>query len=115
MTWEDVRKYFPDTWVVVEGLRFRTEDDTRIFEDMAILQCCEDGSEALTVCNTLQKRYSERMLTMIHTSRDAMEFAMKYRVSSRLYPRYEDSIARKPALHLSDADVSESDITLPTL
>lgn len=70
MRWEDVKKTFPQQWVIVEAVEAHTEGDKRIIENIQIVEFFgEDNNGALRRYVELHKVYPQKEYYVVHTSR----------------------------------------------
>ena len=70
MRWEDVKKTYPDQWVIIEAIDAKTEDSKRIVEQITIVDIFnDDNTGALRKYVELHKIHPERELYVVHTSR----------------------------------------------
>lgn len=77
MKWIDIRKAYPDKWVVVEGLKTRMQGDTKYFDKVSIMESFDDGTKAMKLCNRLHKEYPRRDFHFIHTSYEKLKIPLK--------------------------------------
>jgi hypothetical protein len=43
MNWTNIRKTYPDKWVVIELLDFHNKSDRIYFDDISVLEIFDDG------------------------------------------------------------------------
>ncbi len=55
MKWIDIRKAYPDKWVVIEGLKTRMQGDTKYYDKVSVMESFDDGTKAMKLCNSLHK------------------------------------------------------------
>jgi hypothetical protein len=68
MRWEDVRRDYPDRWLVIEALQAHTSDRRRVLDDVAVVEACADGGRALARYRILHREDPERELYFVHTA-----------------------------------------------
>ena len=70
MRWSEVRKTYPDQWVVIEALEAHTTPDSRRqLDQLAVIDRCTDGTAAMQLYRSLHRQYPHREFYFIHTSR----------------------------------------------
>ncbi|QTA84724.1 hypothetical protein [Desulfonema magnum] len=70
MRWSEVRKTYPDQWIVVEALEAHTTPDSRRqLDQLAVIDRCPDGTAAMRLYRSLHRQYPLREFYFIHTSR----------------------------------------------
>ena len=47
MQWQDIRRHYPDQWLLIEAIKAHSENDRRILDDIAILEAFEDSDAAM--------------------------------------------------------------------
>ncbi len=78
MIWEDVRKNYPNQWVLIEATNARTEEDKRIVEHMDVIgNFAEDGDGAFQKYIELHKVHKEREYYIYHTSNNVLNIGVK--------------------------------------
>ena len=73
MHWVDIRKAYPDQWLVVEALEAHTTNDRRHLDRLAVLDTCKDGQAAMQCYRRLHQEHPHRELYFVHTSREEVE------------------------------------------
>jgi hypothetical protein len=74
MVWEEVKKAYPDQWLIIEALEAHTEEDHRIIDNIAIIDSFrEDNNKALLQYVQLHRKYREREFFVVHTSRPELD------------------------------------------
>lgn len=68
MRWTDVRRLYPDQWVIIEALEAWTEISRRILYRVTVVETCRDGSDALDRYRQLRRSHARRELYFVHTS-----------------------------------------------
>ncbi len=73
MQWSEIRKSYPNQWVVIEALKSHiTQDNCRKFDDMAVIQTCPDGTSAMNTYRRFHREYPFREFYFIHTSHEEL-------------------------------------------
>ncbi len=70
MLWSEVRKTYPEQWVVVEALEAHTDiESRRQLDRLAVVDTCPDGTAAMQTYRGLHRQYPHREFYFLHTSR----------------------------------------------
>jgi hypothetical protein len=73
MQWSEIRKAYPNQWLVVEALKAHTTSDNRRFLDkIAVVEHCNDGSAAMNSYRRTHQQYPAREFYFVHTSREEL-------------------------------------------
>ncbi len=74
MHWTEIRASYPDQWLIVEALEAHTSPDRRRHLDrIAVIERCQDGSDAMESYRRLHSCYPQRELYFVHTSREELD------------------------------------------
>ena len=74
MVWSEIRKTYPNEWLVIEALQAHTtSDDQRQLDKIAVLEQCPDGSNAMKSYRRLHQNYPTREFYFVHTSREKLD------------------------------------------
>jgi hypothetical protein len=73
MKWDDVRKAYPDQWLVIEALEAHTEAGQRVLDRISVIESCPDGEAAMTSYRRLHSEYPMRELYFVHTGREILD------------------------------------------
>jgi hypothetical protein len=73
MKWADIRRRFPHQWLLVEATQAHSYKDRRIVEELAVVECFDDGQSAMQGYSDLHRREPLRELYVIHTDREELE------------------------------------------
>lgn len=106
MKWTDVRQRFPSQWLLVEATRAHSEDDRRIVEDLAVVDCFANGASAMKGYSELHRREPKESCTC--STRTARIWRSRSSTGSACGRRLEDSGAWSFALCSSDARLPRS-------
>jgi hypothetical protein len=70
MKWEDVRKEFPEQWVLIEAIHaFTNESSERILEEVVPLKQFTTSSDAMKSYKVCHREDPTREMYVLHTSR----------------------------------------------
>ncbi len=69
MTWQEVRQYHPNTWLLLEALEAHSADGHRILDDLAVLAVFPDGNIAWQAYQELHRKDRARELYVLHSSK----------------------------------------------
>ena len=74
MQWPEIRKAYPDQWLIVEALEAHTTPDRqRVLDRLAVVELCPDGSAAFQCYRRLHQQYPQREFYFLHTSRETLD------------------------------------------
>jgi len=74
MQWPEIRRAYPDQWLVVEALEAHTTSDRqRVPDRLAVIELCPDGSAAFQCYRRLHQQFAQREFYFLHTSREALD------------------------------------------
>ncbi len=73
MNWQDIRKYYPEQWLLVEAVKARSEAGKRILEQISVINAYTDSLSAMKGYKTLKHEAPERELFVFHTSREDLD------------------------------------------
>ena len=74
MLWEEVKKAYPNQWVIIEAIEAHTEDDKRFIEQMTVVNTFyDDNNKALLQYLQFHRKHRERELYVVHTSRPELD------------------------------------------
>ena len=74
MLWSEIRKRYPNQWLIVEALEAHTTSDNhRLLDRLAVIESCPDGNAAMQRYRQLQRKYPEREFYFLHTSREDLD------------------------------------------
>jgi hypothetical protein len=68
MRWDEIRERYPNTWLVIEALQARSEQNQRLVDRMEVVELCPDGAGAFREYRRLQAVHPQRELYFVHTS-----------------------------------------------
>jgi hypothetical protein len=70
MTWQEVRQYHPNSWLLLEALEAHSADGHRILDDLAVLAVFPDGNTAWQAYQELHRKDRARELYVLHSSKE---------------------------------------------
>ena len=74
MQWPEIRKAYPNQWLIIEALEAHTTpDNQRQLDKIAVIERCPDGSAAMESYRRLHQQYSGREFYFVHTSREELD------------------------------------------
>lgn len=78
MKWEEVRKLYPETYVLLQVLKSHVDGDKKYIDDVAIIRAIDDSKEAT------RELVSAKPGTLVyHTSKEKIEILIRKRVGFR--------------------------------
>ena len=69
MRWMNVRKTYPNQWLVIEAVKAHSARTNRVLDKIGLLESCADGTTARQKYRAFHKHYPEREFYFVHTSR----------------------------------------------
>ncbi len=73
MQWDEVRKAYPDQWLVIEAAQAHTQADRRLLDNIDVVEVCADGAAALQRYRKLHQAEPEREYYYVHTGRKELD------------------------------------------
>lgn len=74
MQWFEVRKAYPNQWLIIEALQAHTSPEhRRLLDKIAVIEKCADGKVAMKSYRQLHKQHPTREFYFAHTSREALD------------------------------------------
>jgi hypothetical protein len=75
LIWEEVKKLYPSSWIVIEAIDAKTDGENRIVQQLAVLDFFneETSKNALLKYLQLHKTYPERELYVVHSTRPLLD------------------------------------------
>ena len=73
MRWSEVRKAYPEQWLIIEALKAHTENNRRLLNSIAVTETCRDGVSAMQSYRRLHQQYPSREFYFVHTNRKELE------------------------------------------
>jgi len=75
MIWEETKKIYPSSWLVIEAIDAITEGENRIIKQLAVLDSFEEetSKDALLKYLQLHKIHPNRELYVVHSTRPELD------------------------------------------
>ncbi|MDM8517449.1 hypothetical protein QUF76_14720 [Desulfobacterales bacterium HSG16] len=71
MQWSEIRKSYPNQWLVIEAIHAHTTlDNLRKLDEIAVIQICSDGASAMKTYRRFHQQHSLREFYFIHTGNE---------------------------------------------
>lgn len=83
MTWQEVRKAYPNQWLVIEAIEARTEDNRRLLDQIAVVETSAGGTEALQAYERLHRAHPQREFYFVHTGRESIDIRERHWIGIR--------------------------------
>ena len=80
MQWSDIRKAYPDQWLIIEALEAHSAENRRLLDRIAVAETCRDGADAMQCYRRLHQQYPGCEFYFVHTSRDELDIHETRRV-----------------------------------
>ena len=71
--WQDIRKHYPQQWLLVEAIQAHSEANKRILEQLAVVDIFPDSIAAMKRYAQLHHKAPQRELYVFHTSRETLD------------------------------------------
>ena len=78
MIWSEVRKAYPDQWLVIEALAAHTEGRQRLLDRIAVVETCTDGAAAMGSYERLHQEHPLHEFYFVHTGRDSLDIRERW-------------------------------------
>lgn len=79
MKWQDVRKQYPDTWLLIEALEAHTTDEKRrIVENLIVIEQYADFFNAMSAYKELHHQKPNREMYVVHTVNEEIKIKEQY-------------------------------------
>ena len=75
MNWHDIRKHYPEQWLLVEAIKAHSEAGKRILEQISVINTYFDSLSAMNGYKILKREAPERELFVFHTSREDLDIS----------------------------------------
>ena len=85
MTWNEVKKAYPDQWLIIEAIEAHTQSDKRILDNITVADSFQNNNEALMSYVKLHRKHRERELYVVHTSRVELDIIEQRWIGVRAY------------------------------
>src|SRR3954451_11184460 len=78
MIWTDVRRRYPNQWLLVEALLAHSKAGKRELDEMAVVDAYMDGETALRSYLKLHRNAPSRELYVVHSDREELEITERF-------------------------------------
>lgn len=73
MKWQEIRRQYPQQWLLVEAIQAHSEGYKRILDEIAVVDTFSDSVSAMNNYSQLHRKAPERELYVFHTSRKTID------------------------------------------
>lgn len=73
MKWHEVKRKYPEKWLLIEAISAFSKNKRRIIEELTVIDFFEDSEEAMKKYLQLHKDHPDREMYVVHTSRSELE------------------------------------------
>lgn len=74
MQWVEIRKTYPNQWLIIEGLQAHTTSDRRRqLDKITVVEECSDGRNAMQSYRRLHRQHPAREFYFVHTSNEELD------------------------------------------
>jgi hypothetical protein len=73
MKWDDIRRQYPDQWLLLEAIKAYSVANKRILDQIAVLNSYPDSVTAMKGYKELHQEAPQRELYVFHTSREQLD------------------------------------------
>ena len=73
MRWMNIRKTYPNQWLVIEAVKAHSVKTKRVLDKIAVMETCLDGTTAMQKYRRLHQQHPEREFYFVHTSRRQLD------------------------------------------
>jgi len=73
MNWQEIRKFYPKQWLLIEAIKARSKGGKRIVEQISVINAFPDSMSAMKDYKRLKKETPIRELFVFHTSREKLD------------------------------------------
>lgn len=78
MLWSDVRKDYPEHWVVVEALKSHQQDDEKTISEVTVINAYPDSTQAYRNYQTIHKQQPHRSYYVASTANKSLKVKVQY-------------------------------------
>jgi len=83
MLWSEVRKAYPEQWLIIEALEAHTDGNQRLLDRIIVIETCPDGASAMQSYRRLHQEYPLREFYFVHTGRENLDIKERQWVGIR--------------------------------
>jgi hypothetical protein len=84
MTWLEIRKQYPNTWLLLEAIKAHSKNDYRILDELSVISRFDDSESALDAYSQLHEIAPARELLVLHTSQEKLEIKERFWMGIRM-------------------------------
>ena len=84
MRWEEIRRHYPEQWLLLEAIAAHSENNQRIIEQLAVIATYADSQSAMRGYAQMHHRDPQRELYVLHTSRENIVIPERWRFGVRV-------------------------------
>jgi hypothetical protein len=82
--WDDVRRAYPDQWLLIEALEAHsTSDHHRHLDRIAVVEQCMDAGDAYDCYRRIHDQHPHRELYYVHTTRITLDIRERFAAGIR--------------------------------
>ncbi len=75
MKWSEIRRHYPQCWVLIEAINAHSENELRILDDISVINTFKDSPSAMKEYSRLHHEIPTKELYVLHTSRKTIEIS----------------------------------------
>ena len=73
MQWTEIRRHYPQQWLLVEAIKAHSEAGQRILEELSVVDTFPDSVMAMQRYTQLHREAPDREMYVLHTDRQNLE------------------------------------------
>ncbi len=73
MQWTEVRRHYPQRWLLIEAIKAHSEANQRILDDISVVGSYPDSVTAMKSYTQLHQEAPNRELYVFHTDRETLD------------------------------------------
>lgn len=78
MRWSEVRKDYPNMWVVIESMSSNIKDDEETIEEVSVINSYKDSKQAYLNYRQIHKQQPERNYLFASTQNEKLKVKIQY-------------------------------------
>jgi hypothetical protein len=86
MKWQEIRKHYPQQWLLVEAIQAHSEAGKRLIEELTVVNVFPDALTAMREYAHLHRRAPQRELYVLSTEREQIEITERNWLGLRSLP-----------------------------
>lgn len=84
MVWSEIRKAYPNQWLIIEAIKAHTmPNNQRQLDKIVVIETCENGMAAMQRYRHLHSQFPAREFYFVSTSREALDIRERQWVGIR--------------------------------